>query len=376
LKSIPHSPPLDGLRGLAILLVILHNADAFTDTGAAGVLAVVSNAGWVGVQLFFALSGFLITGNLLATLGASNYYSGFFARRALRIFPLYFLALAALLLVLPGVVTLSPDILATYQRQGPLWLFLNNWFQPFEGAVYWFPHFWSLAVEEQFYLVWPFALAMVRPRGRIAFLVGIAVLALLFRIAALAMGAPTDVPYMTTVCRMDALALGGLAAVIFQDPALGDACARRGPLLWSASFALLIVGAATTGVYDIRDPGTITSGYSILAVAFSMMVLVAVSGGKSAVDAAFGRVLAFAPLRSVGRYSYGIYVFHLPMKLAAGHAVLGWFRGFGVAGSLLYVISLAAASYMLAVSSFHLLERRFLDLRRFVLPKPVLAAGR
>ena len=149
-----HIPALDGLRAIAILLVIPHNVYIFETTrGWLAPFAWISNAGWIGVQLFFVLSGFLITRNLLSSRGAPNYYSAFFGRRILRIFPLYYLVLTFFLLVLPEVVNLSAAIRSSYANQPWLWLFLSNWAQPFGKEVYWFPHFWSLAVEEQFYLL-------------------------------------------------------------------------------------------------------------------------------------------------------------------------------------------------------------------------------
>ena len=88
IRTDRHFSALDGLRGLAILLVIPHNADAFH--GTLWPAAILAHLGWIGVQLFFVLSGFLITGNLLDSRNAPNYYRSFFARRVLRIFPLYY----------------------------------------------------------------------------------------------------------------------------------------------------------------------------------------------------------------------------------------------------------------------------------------------
>ncbi len=151
-SSRARSLPIEGLRGLAIFLVLLHNIDAFPDEGLFRAPSAVSYAGWVGVQLFFVISGYLITGGLLDTRSASNYFSGFLMRRVLRILPLYLFALVLFLVVLPRILELPVEILRTYSEQAPLWLFMNNWTQPYSGAVYWFPHFWSLAVEEQ--LTW------------------------------------------------------------------------------------------------------------------------------------------------------------------------------------------------------------------------------
>ena len=122
-----HIPALDGLRGVAILLVIPHNADIFSNSAAwLWPMALLAHAGWVGVQLFFVLSGFLITRNLLASRGDSNYLRSFYARRALRIFPLYFLTLFVGLVLLPQLVTYTPEALASHQHQPWLWTFTHQ----------------------------------------------------------------------------------------------------------------------------------------------------------------------------------------------------------------------------------------------------------
>ena len=122
-------PALDGLRGLAIILVLAHNLQLMS--APMGWIARFSeyalNLGWVGVQLFFVLSGFLITGILLDTQRVSNYYSSFFVRRSLRIFPLYFVMLVAVLWVFPTLGIASHE---AWSVQWPYWLYMSNWTQP------------------------------------------------------------------------------------------------------------------------------------------------------------------------------------------------------------------------------------------------------
>src|SRR5262245_39580963 len=152
----PHIPALDGLRGIAILLVIPHNADVFSNSAAwLWPAALLAHAGWIGVQLFFVLSGFLITRNLLDSRAADNYFQSFYWRRVLRIFPLYYLTLIAGLVIAPRLFQFPSGALASLQNQAWLWTFLSNWTQPLGLEVSGFSHFWSLAIEEQFYLVWP-----------------------------------------------------------------------------------------------------------------------------------------------------------------------------------------------------------------------------
>ena len=213
-------PALDGLRGVAILLVVAHNLQLLeAPQGWIGRFAEFGlNFGWVGVQLFFVLSGFLITRILLDTREVSNYYRSFFARRALRIFPVYFLTLLFMLLVLPKFTSSANLGVATW----PYWLYLANWTQPGQGAAAYVPHLWSLAVEEQFYLVWPFLLHRRSSTATWWMCLAIAAISLLARIALLAAEVNPDAIYMFTFCRMDALALGGAAATALRIPNLAS----------------------------------------------------------------------------------------------------------------------------------------------------------
>ncbi|MGH9886362.1 MAG: acyltransferase family protein, partial [bacterium] len=147
-------PALDGVRGAAILLVLAHNLNPFeggrlVDQG----VSLAFNFGWVGVQLFFVLSGYLISGILLDSREAPGYYRAFFGRRVLRIFPLYYGMLLVCLVILPALGLAPAALLADRAHSVWLWTYLINWVEPFGVPVAAFPHFWSLAVEEQFYLV-------------------------------------------------------------------------------------------------------------------------------------------------------------------------------------------------------------------------------
>ncbi len=149
-------PALEGVRGVAILAVLAHQLliDGYAGGRALEILRMPFQTGWAGVQLFFVLSGFLITGILLDTRRAENFWSSFYARRALRIFPVYYLLLAVTYAIAP------------HRHQVFYWLYLANLRQLAAGpAVESLGHCWSLSVEEQFYLVWPFAVRLLDERG-------------------------------------------------------------------------------------------------------------------------------------------------------------------------------------------------------------------
>src|SRR5580700_9993704 len=149
-------PQLDALRGLAVLLVLLHNTNIYPSWH----LGFISDNGWMGVDLFFVLSGFLITGILLDTKQSAEYFKNFYARRCLRIWPLYYSALLFMFVILP---LLRPTEAAAIfaPRSSPWWaypLYLQNFLVPIPSkATGLLGVTWPLAVEEQFYLCWPLA---------------------------------------------------------------------------------------------------------------------------------------------------------------------------------------------------------------------------
>ncbi|MGB3153347.1 MAG: acyltransferase, partial [Chitinophagaceae bacterium] len=148
-------PALDGMRGIAILFVIFHHNFEFIS---------YSFFGWLGVDLFFVLSGFLITDILLNTLNQQNFLRNFYIRRVLRIFPLFYLAILVFLYLLPNILTTSPDVSYYTKNQFWLWTYLQNWLfifkEPYGDKI--LLHTWSLAVEEQFYIIWPVTIFLIR----------------------------------------------------------------------------------------------------------------------------------------------------------------------------------------------------------------------
>ena len=151
---------LDGLRGFAALWVVaFHVYLCNAPTSRLGyAVEIFCDRGWIGVQIFFVLSGYLITGILLDSANRSDYLSGFFFRRALRIFPVYYLTLIIFLLVLPACglepISLRHSLGAVHEQsfwthlcQWPIWLYFSNWVTPMGWPNHGLPHVWSLAVE-------------------------------------------------------------------------------------------------------------------------------------------------------------------------------------------------------------------------------------
>src|SRR5581483_8187606 len=211
--SKEHFRILDGIRGVAILLVMLFHVEGLLPSSRYFfVLHKMAWFGWTGVDLFFVLSGFLITGILLDTKHAANYFGSFYARRVLRIFPLYYGALTAIVILSHFSYTvqsqLPPHIACDF-------LYVSNWTDPFTpitklGLT---GHFWTLAVEEQFYLLWPFCVWMAEPkRLRMACIYGV-LIACGLRCAMVIGSINQDLIYKALFTRMDTLLVGALVAI-------------------------------------------------------------------------------------------------------------------------------------------------------------------
>ena len=195
--------------------------------------------------------------------------------------------------------------------------------------------------------------------------------ALLLRCVLAACGTDWWTLYSNTACRMDALALGGAAACVLRIPALKEAAYKRQSQLLGAAVLVFLAGMPLTHMYDNGRWIGETLGYSLLAVSSSALVLwAAISGVHAASGGCAGsgaaRLLNWAPLRSIGRYSYAIYIFHNLLHWLVG---VPWLSArFGKLPPLpvvfLYALGVLAISYLAAVCSYHGLEKRFLRLKR------------
>src|SRR4051812_42732359 len=216
-----HIPALDGLRGLAIILVLLFHftPEGIGATSAEKVLRSVASLGWCGVDLFFVLSGFLITGILYDAKGSPHFFRDFYMRRVLRIFPLYYGVLFLVFIVVP---LLHPLTRASDQQfihnQHWLWLYMANIPQALTNAwplkTGWvnLNHFWSLAIEEHFYLIWPALVFLLQRRTLMRICTACIITALILRCLTYFLWNDTAA-YVLTPCRMDELAMGALVAL-------------------------------------------------------------------------------------------------------------------------------------------------------------------
>ena len=373
-----HIPALDGLRGVAILGVLLFKATegytAHTALGAA--IRQLFGTGWAGVDLFFVLSGFLITGILLDTRDSPHYFRNFYARRTLRIFPLYYGALFVTFAVAVHFLpTDSPGVERIIRNQAWLWTYTTNIAFLVKKVVFFdaswihLSHFWSLAIEEQFYLVWPLLVLMLGARrGRLA--AGCAVLivgALSLRLLMYFAHLPRGAMFYPTPCRLDSLASGALLAVLVR-------ATRHAPARWTPLFmcTAAVSGAILIGVWiwrrqlDVNDITTLTFGFTVLAAFAGSILMLSLDPSPRNV---WRRALEVAPLRTLGKYSYAMYVMH-PMVIAALDTrwpiarVVGWF-GWEPLGMLAHSAIFVLATLAPAFVSWHVYEKQFLRAKRY-----------
>lgn len=372
MKAPAPLPALDGLRGVAILVVMVHNLLFIAPGGDlfGRILVAIADRGWIGVQLFFALSGFLITRILIASRDATNYFSSFYARRTLRIFPLYYATLLVIFVLLPALDALPEGFIRHPQRELAKWLYLTNWVQPFHPGQGSIPHLWSLAVEEQFYLLWPLVVRWLSTAALLRSCIVLALGSLLFRVVLQWQGADFEMIYEFTPSRIDALVLG--AAVACLRPSADATRTVRGTALtgWAA-LAVFVGGALATRGYAAHLPLTQTLGYSALSVS-AACALWAIAGrapGRSALPLLESRVL-----RAMGRYSYGLYLLHVPLHVLVGVPWLGPTAGWAWPQALAYLAAMLALSLAAAWASYHGFERWFLDAKRHFEPRAAQAA--
>ena len=301
----PRLPVLDGVRGIAILLVVTHNLNLLTDpTGLAARFAVAGlERGWLGVQLFFVLSGFLITGILIDSRDHPRPYSQFFTSRALRILPLYY---ATLLVVFGLLPLLQAGAAATPLTLGSLALFVSNWVQPFQPGDSPLPHFWSLAVEEQFYLLWPFAIARLNPKAILRLCAAVALAALASRALLIGLSFPSAAVYQFSICRMDALACGGAAAALLRWPEARAWLIARPLQVLLMGAGVVLAGAAASHGYTQYALGTQTAGYTALSIGFAAIVLALACTDLGPTPSRWAAPLRSAWLRRFGLYSYAM----------------------------------------------------------------------
>jgi peptidoglycan/LPS O-acetylase OafA/YrhL len=355
MQEVPKSnyyPGLDALRGVAVISVVCSHY--FTQT-------VLFSWGWMGVDLFFVLSGFLISSILVRSKGGNHYLKNFYARRTLRIIPLSFALLSVFFI---SVAFFDKQDRFEFYKENwwYYFLFLQNWLFIFKGLPneFYLNHFWSLAVEEQFYLFFPVAVYYFSKENLVKFIVASLPLILVVRIVIWYFN-QEHLPayYCNTVTRIDSILFGCLLGC-------GVRIKKTVFSIFGALFSILVLLAGV--VYyrsaSLTNPLMATVGYTLLALINYIFLSYFISNNKS-----FSFLRRSVVLNYIGKTSFGIYLFHIPVFLTFTSIYHKFFNS-----SSEIAIGLASFLITLVLSSisFYTLEKYFLRLKsNFPMNQPI-----
>lgn len=372
-KLTGHIPVLDGIRGLAILLVLVahFNGEAILKEyfPLVGPLATkLALTGLMGVDLFFILSGFLITGILLKTKDSERYFLNFYARRVLRIFPLYYGVLLIVFWVLPAFIKLDVAAHYLYTHQWWLWTYLSN----FPGHPNWdssnlfhLGHFWSLAVEEHFYLIWPFVVYSFPSSQLKRICLSWAAFSIVAGlVSCFSAGLISHSLRWPTICFSGGLTLGAYGALVANETS-GLAQYAVAAKKWAYLAGLAFVGL---GMVPRRiEPELINIMLHYVSwTFFSAIVILVLTSERTSY---FTRFFSHPVMIFFGKLSYGLYVYHGLLRPVFEQ----WFdrrnlidlAGSPLLGIMLYFLLSIGTSILISWLSWHLIESQFLKLKKY-----------
>ncbi len=313
---------LDGLRAIAILWVMFgHISSSFNWPITAFYqkpFNLLQNMGWVGVQLFFVISGFLITQILLKDRGKPNFLRNFYIRRSLRIFPIYYLVLIFFFILLPLFGSIPSWLDNAHNDQLWYWIYLQNWIRPFESQGALSP-LWSLAIEEQYYLLWPLMVLLVKREYLKYLCLFMIISAPIIRIALFHyMPIYFDIEnigkaaaYNFTFARWDAIAIGSLIALYIGSDKEPLMIRLANLVLIFGSLAILVQIALLSNFASVY-PGIGMFNQTTIALVFGALVIFVSYSKEQQWNI---KLLELWPFKSIGKVSYAMYLFHLPLTV-------------------------------------------------------------
>ncbi len=352
--KLSHIAPLDGVRATAALMVLFFHCFQITtfNTTAGQMLQKIGFLGQTGVSLFFVLSGFLITRILLQQVKDPNYLFNFFMRRALRIFPLYFMYLCIIYFILP---TIFDKPIPDFSQQWYYWFYLQDFAITFRWPAIGPKHFWSLAIEEHFYLVWPFIVLFASTRGVIVACISLITVSIITRIFLVNYGYET---YFFTFSRLDEISLGCLLAVLEYKNIL-----NKIPIKWIGwAFSLVVCLAAILWFLFTAQANPIIQvvKYQFISLTYLLGVAWTILAPK---ENPIIRFLSSKVMTFTGSISYGIYVYQA--------LAIEWAKHYNLNNNLLFFIAVIIAIYLMATISFYGIEKPILSLKNKLTLQPV-----
>ena len=372
--SSKHIPILDGIRAYAILIVCIAHFFQVDELGLYdshryfGIfLFKLSQVGLKGVELFFILSGFLITRILIASKQSARYWTSFYARRFIRIFPLYYMVLAFSFIVLPNLTVIDQASKGVIENQIWLWTYTSNISQHLGFSVNWdsvgnfpsFGHFWSLCVEEHFYIFWPAIIYLLDGKRRTAimwlFVIGSALSILLTNLY------PNSLSILTwsTLRYSGILSLGGLVAVAYNSPTSWYRISSIAEKIVLPCASLFFLLHFIPRRYEILYIST----YFASTLAFLAILIVSINNNRVANILFKHNCLYF-----VGKISYGLYVYHgllRPYFKTYLYDNLLKSLNHGIIASIVYTITAVFCSIIIAWLSWVYIEKPLLKLKKY-----------
>lgn len=325
--------------------------------------------GWLGVDLFFVLSGFLITNILINSKNKSGYYKNFYARRILRIFPLYYLSLILFLVILPQIKDFPINLNYSNGEKWWFWAYLQNWSMIVNPNPhsYSLGHFWSLSVEEQFYLIWPFVIVLISHEKKLLAILFICLLSLIAIRTYVWLHKENFPSYYAIFLftRIDGLLIGSMLAIIQKSNP--DFLKRTTYIVVLFLAGLNFIFYFLNQYYHFSFPYWSVVGYTT----FSALFALAVYEGLKKENHILNLIFTNKALRFFGKYSYGFYIFHLPVYLITISFFVNQIKNFNISSNflqLLFASVLATVCGLLvSIISYHFFEKYFLKIKkRFV----------
>lgn len=345
-KKLKHYNELDGIRAVAVIMVMFYHffKDVIVQHDILLLIQKLSLFGKTGVSLFFVLSGFLITRILVNTKQNDSYFKSFYIKRILRIFPLYYFFLVVYYFVVPYFLNHS---FAGFSQQIWYWTFMQNFALTFDWNSVGPIHYWSLSVEEHFYLFWPLVIYYCSVKNIKWAILSLCAISFLARFLLIENHIEES---LFTFARFDELAVGSFLAILELQNKLVNQNLRKFVSVFVIFLIPLIYISSNNGNYSLLES---CARYLVLAMVYGSFIAITIVIEP---ENFLKKALDNTALKSIGKISFGLYVYH-PICF---DVVINYFKITNLAFT--FVLSFGLA-YLVSILSYHLLEKQFLKLK-------------